>query len=289
MVHLVRAANGIGPLQAFVDSYDLHPAGVAHELLLLFKGFEKLLPAEYEQLLKGVAHVRHFVPDQGFDVDAYFEVAREHQADVLCFLNSFSVILADGWLDKLHCALVANDAGMVGATGSWQSVSSNYADAHPEPLALDARRPAWKRRLIRWFPFLRKIVPALRWFLLRGMFDRFPNDHLRTNAFMLRRETALGVRIAPIRRKFDAYRFESGRDCLTRQVLQTGKAVLVVGRDGKAFGARQWHLSNTFWRRAQENLLVADNQTRAYEDSDADGRAMYSALAWGPEADPGRA
>ena len=287
-VHLVRVTNGVAPLRRFLESYARHPAGVKHDLLLLFKGFEQPLPAEYEELLKGVVHLRRFVPDRGFDVDAYFEAARAHDAAVFCFLNSFSIILADGWLGNLYRALVERDAGIVGATGSWQSISLNSSGA---PYALWPARPgypAWRRQLLKWFPFLPGLVRTIRWYLLRGMFDRFPNYHLRTNAFMIRRATALELRVAAMRRKFDAYRFESGKQGLTRQVLDMGKTVLVVGRDATAYDMREWHLSNTFWRRNQENLLVADNQTRAYDAANAEGRAMYSALAWGPEADAGQ-
>src|SRR5665213_1673531 len=39
VVHLVRAANGIEPFRAFLESYVRHPAGLQHELVLLFKGF----------------------------------------------------------------------------------------------------------------------------------------------------------------------------------------------------------------------------------------------------------
>jgi hypothetical protein len=288
VVHLVRQANGTAPLRSFLESYGRHPAGVDHSLLLLFKGFEQPPPAEYEALLKGVAHQRRFIPDRGFDVDAYFRIAQTHEADVFCFLNSFSVILADGWLACLHRALVERDAGLVGVTGSWQSISLNSSDAPHAPWPARPGYPAWRRKLLKWFPFLPGLVRTARWHLLRGMFDRFPNYHLRTNAFMIRRVTALKLHVAAMRRKFDAYRFESGRQGMTRQVLEMGNTVLIVGRDGKAYDMQDWHLSNTFWRRNQGNLLVADNQTRAYDTASDDDRAMYSGLAWGPEADAGR-
>ena len=286
-MHLVRQANGAEPLRRFLESYGRHPAGASHDLLLLFKGFESSLPDEYEALLKGVAHQRRFIPDRGFDVDAYFGFARTHEAAAFCFLNSFSVILADGWLASLHRALSEGDAGMVGATGSWQSLATVDADLRMTAFSRRPGYPAWKRQLLEWFPFLRKLVPAVRRQLLQGMFGPFPNHHLRTNAFMIRRATALDVRLAPPRWKFDAYRFESGKRGLTAQVLGMGKAVLVVGRDGVAYDRENWHLSNTFWRRNQENLLVADNQTRSYESSDPELRAAYSAIAWGAWADAG--
>ena len=288
VVHLARAANGIAPLQTFLESYRQHAAGMEHDLLVLLKGFPDPLPAEYERLLQGVAHLRHFIPDRGFDIDAYFNAVRTHEAKYYCFLNSFSVILADGWLAKLHGALVANDAGMVGATGSWQSVHSNFSESIPVPASFQAQYPLWKRVLLRWAPFVRRVWPPIRRWLRRGVFAPFPNHHLRTNAFLLSRETALRVRVAPMPKKYDAYIFESGSQGLTRQVLAMGKPVLVVGRDGKAYGMNDWHLSNTFWRGNQENLLVADNQTRKYDASEADVRALFSAFAWGPAADPGR-
>jgi pyruvate/2-oxoacid:ferredoxin oxidoreductase beta subunit len=124
--------------------------------------------------------------------------------------------------------------------------------------------------------------------MLRDAFGPFPNHHLRTNAFLVPSEIARRIQVAALRTKFDAYAFESGTRGLTPQILQMGKRVLVVGRDGKAYDMEQWHLSNTFWRRNQENLLVADNQTRKYESSDTASRAVYSLLAWGSAADHGR-
>jgi hypothetical protein len=286
VVHLVRAANGTAPLRTFLDSYARHPAGVAHELLLLCKGFGTSLPGEYAPLLKGLACTLRFIPDRGFDIDAYFQLVRDHEARAFCFLNSFSVILADGWLAKLHHALERHGAGLVGATGSWQSVSSNYSDTLPQPPFLEAAIPAWKRMLVAWFPFLRPLRLRIWRLRLGGSFDAFPNYHLRTNAFMILRATALAVQVPPMRRKFDTYRFESGRQGLTCQVLRMGKPVMVVGRDDKAYDRQDWHLSNTFWRRDQENLLVADNQTRAYERADRNLRAAHSVIAWGPAADP---
>jgi hypothetical protein len=286
VVHLVRAANGVAPLLAFLDSYRRHPAGVEHDLMLVFKGFGESLPAEYESVLSGVTHRRRYIADRGFDIDAYFDAARAHEAKWFCFMNSFSVILADGWLAKLHRALIERDAGAVGATGSWQSIFSNILDNMMLPASFHAGYPAWKRWLLIRFPFLRRLWRPIRRWMLRGLFDPFPNYHLRTNAFLIPREVAVRIRLAAMRKKFDAYEFESGTRGLTRQILAMGKPLFVVGRDGKAYGMQEWQLSNTFWRRNQENLLVADNQTRKYDGSDAAARAVFSAYAWGPSADP---
>jgi len=287
LVHLARAANGIEPLRSFLASYRAHAAGVSHALLIVFKGYREPLGDEYECALNGVPHERHFVPDAGYDIDVYFSVARNFSHPIFCFLNSYSVILVHDWLLKLSRALSLDGVGMVGATGSWQSIFSNFSDEVAIPRSVRSDYPAWKRILLRWFPFLRKVRPYITRWTLGAQFDPFPNYHLRTNAFMLSREIALKIRLAPTRKKFDAYRFESGRHGMTAQVRAMGKRVLVVARDGTVYDMNDWYQSNTFWRSNQENLMVADNQTRKYDGLDRDGRLLFSSYAWGPKADPG--
>ena len=56
----------------------------------------------------------------------------------LAFLNTFSEILADNWLAHLDAALDRADVGVVGATGSWQSLASAY-------IAVALRLAHWSR------------------------------------------------------------------------------------------------------------------------------------------------
>ncbi len=287
VVHLVRAANGIEPLHAFLDSYRAHPAGISHVLLIVFKGFESPLPVDYESALRSVMHERHFVPDVGYDIDVYFKVVQTFTHEAFCFLNSFSVILVDEWLLKLDRALSQEGVGLVGATGSWQSILSSFTDENAILRSVRSAQPTLKRVVLRWFPFLRTVRQWIRSWLLGGNFDPFPNYHLRTNAFMLPREVGLRVRLAPTGKKSDAYRFESGREGLTSQVREMGKRVLVVASDGRTYDMNDWYRSNTFWRSNQENLLVSDNQTRMFNGLNREDRLLLSYLAWGPNADPG--
>ena len=103
---------------------------------------------------------------------------------------------------------------------------------------------------------------------------------------MITSEIVASIKLRPTRSKFDAYVFESGRTGLTQQVLAMGRRVLVVARDGRTFEPDDWYLSETFWRKDQRNLIISDNQTRAYDASTGEPRRYYSWLAWGPYADP---
>ena len=92
-----------------------------------------------------------------------------------------------------------------------------------------------------------------------------------------------------IRSKMDAYKCESGRLSITRQIMNLNKTVLVIGKNGKAYKKEDWWKSNTFWRSNQENLLISDNQTRAYRDSDLAQKMRFSFSAWGENASPNNA
>lgn len=295
LVHLVRRQNGTAPFKRFLDSVRAHSAGVPYDLVILFKGFHRSSP-EHDALLEGIPHRRLFVPDRGFDINAYFEAAKRLDDARFCFINSYSRILATGWLEKLLRWSKAGHVGLAGATGSYQSIAGGYTR---EDLRLRALPPVtrfWTRvgRALRDRRPRANAQRALRVLMrLAGQwspardFPPFPNPHLRTNAFIASRDTLSRVRPGPLRLKLSAYKFESGRDSLTTQVRRMGLQVVVVGRDGEGYEPERWHLSNTFWQSREENLLVADNQTELYLAGDATKRAELAQYAWGENARPG--
>ena len=98
------------------------------------------------------------------------------------------------------------------------------------------------------------------------------------------REIIARVRGGHQRSKIDAYGLERCRRSVTHQIEAMGLRAVVVGRDSRAYECEQWPHSYTFWQGNQENLLVADNQTTAYQNADAELRAILSRYAWGPAA-----
>ncbi len=296
VVHLVRRKNGVAPFERFLVSYREHPAGIPHDLVLIFKGFPFKRGTEaYDRLLADVPHRRMYLADYGFDLRPYFRAVAALEHRYLCFLNSFSRILDRDWLAKLHRWASANGVGVAGATASYQSFSTHSAD---RDRMLRAMSPVAQ---LRWrinhvFEGMQARLVAQRgaaWLLGEaGLWDParyfppFPNYHVRTNAFMASRETLAGVRIGPVLFKLSAFMFESGRDSLTNQIVRLGLRPLMVGGDGVGYEKENWHRSNTFRQGRQENLLVADNQTDLYAAADAGGRAELSRLAWGEHARP---
>lgn len=315
VVHLVWGPLGTGPLHEFMTSYRRHEAGAEHELIVLLNNVPDPLPAEFEAELQGSEHRLLRTPEPVQDLAAYAHAAGRLEHRRLCFLNSYSVILAPGWLAKLDHALDQPGAGLVGATGSWASLHSAVLNAFliPNPyrrvvpprriareqmreieLELDAARvPDRPETLAPELPqrtLSGSILATLRSFrpmpeqLLR--FAPFPAYHLRTNAFMLDRSTFARLSLRPLVRKMDAYLLESGRTSFTSQVRSMGLRTLVVARDGAFYDHPEWPASRTFWQDDQQGLLVADNQTRSYANGSYDRRRLLSAFAWGPESAP---
>lgn len=284
VVHLVRAENGPSPFADFMRSYREHPAGVAHELLLLCKGFDESaasqLPADYGALARDVPHRTMFVPDEGFDIGPYFIAARELVYRRFCFLNSFSRLLDAGWLAKLAAPAETKGVGIVSATGSCESYYTNMArDLSPvrylRRAAYSIRQGEKPEGVGDYLSQRRELRAA------RAAFDPFPNYHVRTNAFVIARDVMLDLKVGAIRNKMDAAVFESGKAGLTRQLSAKGLRALVVGRDGVAYEKERWRESHTFRSGEQRNLLVADNRTRQYAEADSPTKKFLQACSWG--------
>ena len=253
VVYLVWPPMGPEPLERFAASYRTHPAGLEHRLTLVTHG-----PADQPlrrrcQAVAGDLDAHELaIPASGRDLDAYRVIARELPAQELLLLNSYSQVLATGWLAMLHAALARPGVGLVGCTGSYESALS----AAPRPLR----------------PWLRRRYPP------------FPNPHLRTNAVMMLRERMLALDWPPGGSKRRALELESGRRGITRQVWAAGLRALVVDRHGEAHEPADWPRSLTFRSGRQENLLIADNRTRQYDEADAHRRAELAGYAWGDRA-----
>jgi hypothetical protein len=298
VIHLVRAANGLDPFRAFLESYDRHPAGIPHELVLVLKGFPTLAAAEpFLQLAGSRVSETVSLADEGRDLTAYFAAAAQLRRDRYCFLNSFSEVLADGWLKLLHAALDDPAVGLAGATASWASISSllRFELGLGGPYRGLLGRPAQARTLLMNHDAQTSAsreqrasrvaaVAALPGRLLS--FPRFPNHHVRTNAFMLSSEVLTRLGLAAVRKQTDGYRLESGRRSITRQVEQLGLRAVVVARNGVVHDVPDWAASGVLWQRRQEGLLVADNQTRNYDRASAEVRRLLSRYAWGELAEP---
>jgi hypothetical protein len=245
LVYLAWTPYGIGPAKRFVSSYREHSAGTAHRLVLGLAGPE----GDGGPWRRAFAAVEHDAIElgTGVDLDHYRAAVERVVAERYCFVNTVSVVLADGWLGHLERALLTSGVGMVGTAGSYESPNA----VRPGPLR--RRRPGY---------------------------ESFPNPHLRTNGFALERKLLLSLDWPAGMSREDSLALEAGSHSLTRQVREQGLATLVVGRDGVAYPPERWRESATFRSGDQANLLIADNRTRHYQEAGPLTRRALAWLAW---------
>ena len=254
LVHLAWAGTDPSTLQRFLDSYHEHPAGTSHRLVISWNGYrDRDQLGAAQRVAEGTEHDDFVVEGSKLDLAVYREVAQWVSEPAVCFVNSYSRVIADTWLASMARHLAEDDVGLAGATGSWES------------------------------PLSAAILP-LR--LLRaGRYPAFPNPHIRTNAFMLERRRLLDLRWPEITRKSEAYELESGNEGMTRQIEAQGLRAVVVGRDGRAYDRDGWRESRTFRAGEQDNLLVEDNRTQQYDEARGGARRKLARMAWGDSSD----
>jgi hypothetical protein len=116
----------------------------------------------------------------------------------------------------------------------------------------------------------------------------FPNPHIRTNAFLIRRELFSRI-VDPfeIRTKLDGCMVECGPNGLSQQVLREGLQLLVIDRNGQAFEPARWEKSGTYCTR-DPAPLIGDDTYRKFLAADSEGRRDLTALIWGPPAEEAR-
>jgi hypothetical protein len=244
LLYLARGADdqSLKKFGSFVQSYKKFDPGINHKLFVIFKGYR-----DSEHLSEGLRAFSslEFTPihtsDESFDIGAYLDAARKLDMDRLCFLNTNSEVANHYWLAKLSRNLDSRNVGVVGATGSFESLNM-----------LDHRIP------------------------------RFPNVHIRSNAFMIKRRQLVDVlSVCSIRTKTDAFLAESGQNSITRCILRLGLSALIVGRDGRGYHPENWPRSWTFRQGDQSNLLVKDNVTRVFERLPWTEKEELSRKTWG--------
>lgn len=300
VVQLVWGPLGPEPLREFLTSYHRHPAGVPHDLVVLFNGVE---PSASDGLLRELEHTDHrliSLERPVLDLTAYRQAAAMLSGSRYLFLNSHSRILADDWLAHMDRALDEPRVGIAAASGSWASMlsyalfqlglPSAYGDVFGdrtatrrqfEQLHLERTGEAPSPDRIRqWLGTILSLAPMLSGFV------RFPAHHLRTNAFAIDHDLFMRVSRSVARRKVQTHRLESGRNGFTRQVERQGLRAVVIDRAGRLYEHCDWPASETFWQGEQRGLLIADNQTDYYAQGDPQRRLLLARYAWGTRAAP---
>ncbi len=244
VAYLARGADKdwFASCERFLRSYKQYDAGIKHHLYIIFKGFEQSADLEKAKMLfSNIAYMPLFLKDDSFDIGAYIEWANLIEEELICMFNTTSEILAEAWLYKLAINLAIPHTGLVGASGSYESLDSYKYNFHPFPNVH-----------IRSNVFM--INRRLFCTITQGL---------------------------EVKSKSNALHFESGPKSLTQQIVSMRKNVLLVGRNGRGYPPPLWPISDTFRQGRQSNLLIADNQTRMFCALPYGEKRLFVMRTWG--------
>lgn len=276
VVYLSYVPYGPGLLETFLRSYQARVPGKVHDLIIVFKGQKEKGVAGFQEIIDRlkVSCKILFYEGEGFDIDTYFWIANNINADHCLFFNSRSEILADQWLAH-YCNAMQSGSRVVSATASYQSLYSHV---------FQNNKWNWdhKKGFGRNFKKYKLLIKALLYW--RFLFRPFPNPHLRTNAFFIERDLLLSIKKPQMKNKFDAYRFESGRRSFSEQLKKKGCSLVLLAKNGQTFQPDQWRSTRIFWKGDQEDLLIADNQTEMYRLAGDAEKKHLTRMAWGDNA-----
>jgi hypothetical protein len=179
--------------------------------------------------------------DDRYDIGAYLDSARQLSQKTICFLNTYSELRSQHWLAKLATNFDQPGVGLVGASGSFQSLSG-----------YDPNIPEFPNPHIRSNAFMidRELFCAI----------------------------ASGLDLTE---KRNAFLFESGPDSMTRQIMRAGLKALIVGKNGRGYAPIWWPFSDTYRQGVQHNLLVADNVTRHFDSMTWSAKHAIAVSTWG--------
>lgn len=219
--------------EQFLNSYKNFNAGIEHNLTILVK---KSAPKYFINLVEKSGFNIMQLPDEGLDLGAFIQGAKQLQGDYIFCIGSGMTILCEDWLAKFHNAF-ENDAKikLAGAMGS-------YAKGHS---------------------------------------DRFPNPHIRTCAFMMKR--GLFLEYAESHKfpqtKEDTWEIEHGADSLTNFILNKGGWAVVVNNEGNVFYPQDWEKAQTYIT-LDSKAIMDDKWARRYQLTDEYLRTKIEMENW---------
>jgi len=244
VVYLARGntENEIDAIQNFSQSYADFSSGSYLDFYVLIKGCtsEKNL-TDIKISFSKIKHTVIYLDDDGYDIMAYIRASKIIENERVFFMNTFSRIESENWLLKIENAFKREGVGLIGCTGSFDSLN-----------VLEPHFPLFPNPHIRTNAFM----------VLREDFLDVTSD-------------------LELDSKWDALNFESGHESLTRKIENLGKKCLVVGKNGQAYEKNSWPSSLTFRLPSQRNILVSDNQTQAFEQLSILRKILWAFAAWG--------
>ena len=259
VTYLSTKYSKISDLNKFLKSYKKFKSGSKHKLIICFKQLSKKELTKRLSLIKKIDYYIDPIDTNDHEWGTLKRICQIYNKNYIFFMNDYSYPVTKNWLkyfDKFK-----KDKMIIGCTAS---KSSNYDNSF--------YRSYNDNYLIAFL----KIV----YFFFN--IPKFPNPHLRVNAFLIKAIDYLEfIKNKKIRYKIQSLVLESGYNGLTNFFIKKKFKIKVLDRIGNLYDLDNAFSSKTFASYNQESLIISDKQTRSYDKLVFNKKAKKRKQSWG--------
>jgi len=293
--YAIREADGVNALVDFLASVDRYKISSQSKIVIALKEssesfFDEVANHVQKAQKKNLRIQLAVIPSGGFDIGTHYYVASHFKCEVIVFMTATSRANVKNWDSFLLKKFREPDVGVVGCMQSSESLKSSYMEIltvmikmkfhitlnKRDLLILNARGMTLKKRKIQFSDNrITKLLVNLITFLTLYFYKKeepfrflhhfpdFPNPHLRTTGFAIRRELFLSVFTESPKDKGDAFNYESGYGSLTRRCTTLGWKLLVVNMRGHYYNLEDTN-TQTLFRYTKGDSIVTDKESRRF-------------------------
>lgn len=259
VIYLSTKYSKIHDLNKFVRSYKKYKAGSKHKLIICFKQLSKKELTRRLRLIKNIDYFIDPINVNDHEWGTLKRVCQIYNKNYIFFMNDYSQIITTNWL-KYFNKLKKNKM-IIGCTAS---KSSNYDNSF------------YRNHNDNYFVSFLKIV----YFFFT--IPKFPNPHLRSNAFLLKAKDYLEfIKNKRVNYKIQSLVLESGYNGFTNFFIKKKYKIKVLDRFGNLHDIDNALLSKTFASYNQEGLIISDKQTRKYDKLFSYNKKKKRKQCWG--------
>ena len=250
-----------------------------YKIYIIFKGWEEkahINPKSFFSNIKKKITFFYF-SDDGFDLGTYFKILKYVDEDYIYFFNSTSRIVDNNFFKYSIEAMCDDKLGLLGFAGSFGSL-------HPsiKKIFFKLKINISKNIIYTLKNFLIDIVLLPYNLYLYKNFPKFPNPHIRTHVFLIKKDLykEFSKNSKYPKTKIEACELESGKNGLTKFVLQNGYDVKVVNSKNRIFNIGECDKSETWRTGGKQHVLVADHGSLSYPKMHISRKIFKEYSAW---------
>jgi hypothetical protein len=247
------------------------------------------------------------IPSGGYDIGTHYFIAINSTCQILILMSASSKVNKKNWDKLLLKKFEDPEVGIVGSMYSKESVKTSYLEIldlilksklkiklnQKEQNIAEIRELKFKNHKIsiKENYFSKKLLNFCRNLIIYAArhkepfnyidyFPEFPNPHLRTTGFAIRRELLISVIDEIPEKKSDTFICESGYQSITRRSLSLGWRVLVLGANQKYYDFDDKNINSTF-RVQKVDSIVTDNESRSFHRITPRKQRLLSSITHG--------